>query len=52
MANDIPEDTTPETPEAAALRKAKVGVKDKGEIVGSTMDEPVSGLIADIADGD
>ena len=52
MADETPKDTTPETPEAAELRKAKVGVKDKGEIVGSTLDQPISGIIADIADGD
>ncbi len=51
MADETPE-TTPETEEAATLRKAKVGVKDKGEIVGSTLDQPISGIIADIADGD
>ena len=52
MADDKPEDTTPETAEEAALRKAKVGVKDKGEAVHTAMDQPVSGMIADLADGD
>jgi hypothetical protein len=50
MADEKPEDSTPETEEA--LRKAKVGVKDRGEIVSGPCDEPMSGLIADIADGD
>jgi hypothetical protein len=34
------------------LRKARVGVKDKGEVVSAGRDEPMSDLIADITDGD
>ena len=53
MADDQPEDvTTPETPEQAELRRAKVGVKDKGQVVHTALDQPMSGMIADIADGD
>ena len=52
MADDKPEDAAPETPEPADANKAKVGVKDKGHDVHTALDQPVSGLIADIADGD
>ena len=52
MADDKPEDTTPETTEEAALRKAKVGVKDKNQTVHTALDQPVSGILADLADGD
>jgi hypothetical protein len=53
MTDDNHDDTAPaETDAVAALRKAKVGVVDKGEIVSTAFDEPMSGLIADITDGD
>jgi hypothetical protein len=53
MTDDKHDDTAPaETPADAAIRKAKVGVVDKGEIVSTAFDEPMSGLIADITDGD
>jgi len=43
----------PEAPEAPKpLRVAKVGVKDKGEIVATAAGEPIEGIIADLADGD
>jgi hypothetical protein len=47
--------TTPpenETPEAEAPHVAKVGVIDTGHNVTSAADEPINGLLADIADGD
>ena len=46
--------TTPEdvTPEAEAPHVAKVGVIDTGHNVTSFNDEPINGLLADIADGD
>ncbi|HWE47900.1 MAG TPA: hypothetical protein VG407_17915 [Caulobacteraceae bacterium] len=51
--SDLPEDAVaPNTSETAPLRKAQVGVVDKGEVVGTALDQPVSGIIADIADGD
>jgi hypothetical protein len=31
---------------------AKVGVEDRGASVGTAADQPVDGLIADLADGD
>ncbi|MBO9707026.1 MAG: hypothetical protein J7521_02335 [Caulobacter sp.] len=47
---------TPETPapeaEVEAPHKAKVGVVDTGHNVTSFNDEPINGLIADLADGD
>jgi hypothetical protein len=52
MSDEIPEDVPPATPEEAELRKAKVGVKDRGETVHTAMDQPVSGILADLADGD
>ncbi len=52
MADEKPEDVAGETTEEAALRKAKVGVKDKHADVHTAMDQPVSGIIADLADGD
>jgi hypothetical protein len=45
------EDKTPET-EAETPHVAKVGVVDKGHNVTSFNDEPINGLIADLADGD
>ena len=44
-----PEDTAPE---AEAPHVAKVGVIDTGHNVTSFNDEPINGLLADIADGD
>jgi hypothetical protein len=47
--------TTPEdspAPEAEAPHVAKVGVIDAGHNVTSFNDEPINGLLADIADGD
>ena len=46
-----PEDDTPEA-ETEAPHPAKVGVVDKGHNVTSFNDEPINGLIADLADGD
>lgn len=46
-----PEDNTPEA-EAETPHVAKVGVVDKGHNVTSFNDEPINGLIADLADGD
>lgn len=43
--------TTQDQPQET-LHKAKVGVKDKGTVVHTAFDEPMSGAIADIADGD
>lgn len=45
----VPPATPPADPE---IRKAKVGVKDAGEIVGTFGGEKVDGRLADIADGD
>lgn len=48
--------TTPddkaEKPEVEAPHVAKVGVIDTGHNVTSFNDEPINGLLADIADGD
>jgi hypothetical protein len=44
------EDST--APEAEAPHVAKVGVIDTGHNVTSFNDEPINGLLADIADGD
>jgi hypothetical protein len=52
MAEEKPADTAPEQSEETQLHKAKVGVKDKGHVVTTAFDEPMSGAIADIADGD
>ncbi|MET3666641.1 MULTISPECIES: hypothetical protein [unclassified Caulobacter] len=46
-----PEDKAPEA-ETEAPHVAKVGVVDKGHNVTSFNDEPINGLIADLADGD
>ena len=51
MSEDKTEDT-PETEHESELRKAKVGVKDKHETVHTALDQPVSGILADLADGD
>jgi hypothetical protein len=45
-----PEDHT--APEAEAPHVAKVGVVDTGHNVTSFNEEPINGLLADIADGD
>jgi hypothetical protein len=37
---------------AAALPKAQRGVKDAGHLVTTFLDEPISGIIADVTDGD
>ncbi len=46
------DDTTPTEPKPAEPHVAKPGVKDAGEIVTGAGGELMSGLIADIADGD
>jgi hypothetical protein len=52
-APDSEVEKTPEAPQAPTkLRVARVGVKNKGEIVATLAGEPVEGIIADIADGD
>ena len=40
------------SPEPETPHVAKVGVIDKGHNVTSAADEPINGLLADIADGD
>jgi hypothetical protein len=45
-----PSETAPT--EAEAPHVAKVGVIDTGHNVTSAADEPINGLLADIADGD
>ncbi|HZK98269.1 MAG TPA: hypothetical protein VFC47_00080 [Caulobacteraceae bacterium] len=57
MSDNETEKTPAAVPPAAApveaeVRKAKVGVKDAGEIVGTFGGEKVDGRLADIADGD
>lgn len=53
MSDEKPADaTTPETAQEAEHLRAKVGVKDKGKVVHTAFDEPMSGSVADIADGD
>jgi hypothetical protein len=44
------EDASPE--EHAEYQRAKKGVVDSGHIVKGALDEPLSGTVADIADGD
>ena len=47
--------TTPEDTAATEVETphvAKVGVVDKGHNVTSAFDEPINGLLADLADGD
>jgi hypothetical protein len=52
MADDkTPEDKAPEAGEPK-YQQAKKGVQDAGEIVTSAGDEPLSGILADITDGD
>ena len=43
---------TTEAPAAPARQAAKVGTEDRGHIVGTAADQPVDGMIADLADGD
>jgi sporulation protein YlmC with PRC-barrel domain len=38
--------------ERAPLRKARPGVKDAGQVVTTAADEPIPGIVADVADGD
>ncbi len=52
MADEKPTETTPEQTKEADHLVAKVGVKDKGKVVHTAFDEPMSGSVADIADGD
>jgi hypothetical protein len=44
------DDASPE--EHAEYQRAKKGVTDSGHIVTGALDEPLSGTVADIADGD
>ena len=46
------EDKTPEEPKADEVHVAKPGVDNHKEIVSGAGGEKMSGLIADIADGD
>jgi hypothetical protein len=50
MTTKPPEDGT--DAEVEAPHVAKVGVIDTGHNVTSAFDEPINGLIADLADGD
>jgi hypothetical protein len=54
MSDNDAKKTPAETPEGApeARHAAKVGVEDRGHVVGTAADQPVDGMIADIADGD
>jgi hypothetical protein len=54
MSDNDAKKTPAETPEGApeARHAAKVGVEDRGHIVGTAADQPVDGMIADLADGD
>jgi hypothetical protein len=47
-----PEDSAKPEQSNDDLPRAKVGVKDKGKIVYTALDQPMSGAIADVADGD
>jgi sporulation protein YlmC with PRC-barrel domain len=38
--------------ERAPLRKARPGVKDRGEVVSTAADEPIPGVVSDVADDD
>jgi hypothetical protein len=50
MADDKkPEEAAEDHPK---YQQAKKGVQDAGEIVTSAGDEPLSGILADITDGD
>ena len=52
MSDNDAKKTPAETPEAEARHAAKVGVEDRGHIVGTAAEQPVDGMIADLADGD
>lgn len=47
-----PKSTDTSSVDPAALRPGKPGVIDKGDVVGTAGGEPLSGHIADLADGD
>jgi hypothetical protein len=49
-ATKTPAETPAVTPEER--HAAKVGVEDRGHAVGTAADQPVDGIIADLADGD
>ena len=53
MSDNDAKKTPAETPEVTAETRqaAKVGVEDRGHIVGTAADQPVDGMIADLADG-
>ena len=50
MANETPKE--PATEPEQEVQQAKVNHKDKGTVVRTAFGEPMSGGIADIADGD
>jgi hypothetical protein len=54
MSDNDAKKTPAETPEVTAETRhaAKVGVEDRGHIVGTAAEQPVDGMIADLADGD
>jgi hypothetical protein len=47
-----PSGKAPEAVKKKTYRQAHKGVVDAGEIVTSAGDEPLSGIIADVTDGD
>ncbi len=51
MADNDPKDTEPTT-EKETPERAQTHHKDKGKVVTTAFGEPMSGGIADIADGD
>ena len=51
MADNDPKDTDPKT-DNQDPQKARPHQKDKGKVVTTAFGEPMSGGIADIADGD
>jgi hypothetical protein len=54
MSDNDAKKTPAETPEGSADERhaAKKGVEDRGHSVGTAADQPVDGMIADLADGD
>jgi len=54
MSDNDADKTPAETPEGSAAQRhaAKVGVEDRGHSVATAADQPVDGIIADLADGD
>jgi hypothetical protein len=54
MSDNEADKTPSETPEGAAEQRhaAKVGVEDRGHSVATAANQPVDGIIADLADGD